>query len=224
MPRTATSTSCSPTASTTRGELDRYSASPRTWWTWCSPRAASLKAEHGTGRVMAPVRAPAVRRRAVRRDARASSGSSTRAGMLNPGVIMDDDPTAHLRHIKSARRSRPRWTAASSCGYCEPVCPSRDLTLTPRQRIVTLRAIEAARLAGDTALVDGAGEGLRLRGRCDTCAVDGMCQTACPVDINTGLAGASGCGPSRRRAVGQRAWNARRQALGRRHPGCARWR
>ena len=73
----------------------------------------------------------------------------------------------------------------TECGWCEPVCPSRNVTLTPRQRIVSLRAIEQARLDGNLALV------AELEKDYDydavaTCAADGMCQTACPVTINTG--------------------------------------
>ena len=71
------------------------------------------------------------------------------------------------------------------CGYCEPVCPSRDLTTTPRQRIVLRREMQRARAAGDAALV-GQLEQEYEYDAVDTCAVDGMCQTACPVLINTG--------------------------------------
>ncbi len=71
------------------------------------------------------------------------------------------------------------------CGYCEPVCPSKDITLTPRQRIVLRREMAAAEQRGDDALA------ARLRKDYDydgvqTCAADGMCVTACPVLINTG--------------------------------------
>jgi D-lactate dehydrogenase len=71
------------------------------------------------------------------------------------------------------------------CGFCEPVCPSRDLTTTPRQRIVLRREIQRARDAGDAALLAELEEDFRYDG-VDTCAADGMCQTACPVLINTG--------------------------------------
>jgi D-lactate dehydrogenase len=71
------------------------------------------------------------------------------------------------------------------CGFCEPVCPSRDLTTTPRQRIVLRREIERARRAGDTATLDQL-ESEYEYDAVQTCAVDGMCQTACPVTINTG--------------------------------------
>ena len=144
----------------------------------------SLKAEHGTGRVMAPY----VRRQygdelydvmcEVKR-------LIDPAGMLNPGVLIDDDPLAHLRHIKLQPQVEQEVDRCVECGYCEPVCPSRDLTLTPRQRIVARRAAETARQDGDTELA------LRLDEEYDydgvaTCAVDGMCATACPLLINTG--------------------------------------
>ena len=144
----------------------------------------SLKAEHGTGRVMAPY---------VRRQfgdelydvMRTLKRLVDPAGMLNPGVILDDDPEAHLRHIKLQPAVEEEVDRCVECGYCEPVCPSRDLTLTPRQRIVVRRAVAAAREQGDEALVgaleaDYAYEGVQ------TCAVDSMCQTACPVLIDTG--------------------------------------
>ncbi|TQJ38086.1 D-lactate dehydrogenase [Arthrobacter sp. SLBN-112] len=169
----------------TAEELDRYSAFTEDMVDLVLGEDGSLKAEHGTGRVMAPY----VRRQygnelyAVMRRIKELFDP---AGMLNPGVLMDDDPQAHLRHIKTAPPVAEEVDRCVSCGYCEPVCPSKDLTLTPRQRIVTLRAIEAARLAGDTALVKQLERDYDYES-VQTCAVDGMCQTACPVDINTGL-------------------------------------
>ncbi|MEV8085051.1 FAD-binding and (Fe-S)-binding domain-containing protein [Pseudarthrobacter oxydans] len=169
----------------TAEELDRYSSFTEDMVDLVLGEGGSLKAEHGTGRVMAPY---------VRRQyGNELYGVMLRIkelfdprGILNPGVILDDDPEAHLRHIKTAPPVAEEVDRCVSCGYCEPVCPSKDLTLTPRQRIVTLRAIEAARLAGDTALVEQLEKDYDYES-VQTCAVDGMCQTACPVDINTGL-------------------------------------
>ncbi|TVU59309.1 FAD-binding oxidoreductase [Paenarthrobacter nitroguajacolicus] len=168
----------------TPSELERYSAFTEDMVDLVLAEGGSLKAEHGTGRVMAPY----VRRqygdelydvmRTVKR-------LFDPAGMLNPGVVMDEDPMAHLRHIKTAPPVAEEVDRCVSCGYCEPVCPSKDITLTPRQRIVTLRAIESARLAGDLALVKELERDYHYES-VETCAVDGMCQTACPVDINTG--------------------------------------
>ena len=144
----------------------------------------SLKAEHGTGRVMAPY---------VRRQfgdelydvMRCLKVLVDPAGMLNPGIILDDDPEAHLRHIKLQPKVEPEVDRCVECGYCEPVCPSRDLTLTPRQRIVVRRAITSANQHGDGALAQELEDDFDYEG-VQTCAVDGMCQTACPVLINTG--------------------------------------
>ncbi|WP_104091053.1 FAD-binding and (Fe-S)-binding domain-containing protein [Arthrobacter sp. GMC3] len=166
-------------------ELARYSAFTEDMVEVVLGEGGSLKAEHGTGRVMAPF----VRRQYgdglydVMRRIKTLIDPS---GMLNPGVLLDDDPSAHLRHIKAAPPAvDAEVDRCVSCGYCEPVCPSKDITLTPRQRIVTLRAIEAARADGDLALADALEKDYNYDA-VDTCAVDGMCQTACPVDINTG--------------------------------------
>src|SRR5450631_2274371 len=166
-----------------KDELDRYSAFTEDMVDVVLGEGGSLKAEHGTGRVMAPF----VRRQYgdelydVMRQVKRLFDP---AGMLNPGVLMDDDPKAHLRHIKSAPPVAEEVDRCVSCGYCEPVCPSRNITLTPRQRIVTLRAIEQARLDGDHALAAELEKDWEY-GSIDTCAVDGLCQTACPVNINT---------------------------------------
>ncbi|MGN8244785.1 FAD-binding and (Fe-S)-binding domain-containing protein [Cellulomonas soli] len=145
----------------------------------------SLKAEHGTGRVMAPF---------VRRQygdelydvMRQVKHLFDPRGLLNPGVLLDDDPDAHLRHIKLAPTVQAEVDRCVECGYCEPVCPSRDLTLTPRQRIALRRDIRSAELAGDTATAHRLERAFTYPGT-HTCAVDGMCGTACPVGINTGL-------------------------------------
>jgi D-lactate dehydrogenase len=166
-----------------KDELDRYAAFTEDMVDVVLGEGGSLKAEHGTGRVMAPY----VRRQYgdelydVMRQVKVLFDP---AGMLNPGVLMDDDPKAHLRHIKSAPPVADEVDRCVSCGYCEPVCPSRNLTLTPRQRIVTLRAIEQARLDGDLALAAELDKDWQY-GSVHTCAVDGLCQTACPVNINT---------------------------------------
>jgi D-lactate dehydrogenase len=144
----------------------------------------TLKAEHGTGRIMAPYVARQYGDE-LYEVMRAVKELCDPHRVLNPGVLMEDDPEIHLRDLKSTPQVEAEVDRCVECGYCEPVCPSKDLTLTPRQRIVLRRELAAAEAAGDTALAgelerDYAYDGI------DTCAVDGMCQTACPVLIDTG--------------------------------------
>lgn len=147
-------------------------------------QGGSLKAEHGTGRIMASF----VRRQygdelydvmwALKRlvDPHA---------LLNPGSVLSDDPRSYLSDLKATPSVEEEVDRCVECGYCEPVCPSKDLTTTPRQRIVLRREMAGARERGDLELL------AELERDYDydavqTCAVDGMCQTACPVQINTG--------------------------------------
>ncbi|NMM22199.1 MAG: FAD-binding oxidoreductase [Phycicoccus sp.] len=140
----------------------------------------SLKAEHGTGRIMAPF----VRRQfgdelyAVMREVKALFDP---VGVLNPGVLLSDDPHAHVRDLKAAVPVDSRVDACVECGYCEPGCPSKDVTTTPRQRIALMRTIAAASGAERRAI-----ERDFDYAAVDTCAADSLCVVACPVKIDTG--------------------------------------
>ncbi|GAA1126030.1 FAD-binding and (Fe-S)-binding domain-containing protein [Microbacterium natoriense] len=144
----------------------------------------SLKAEHGTGRIMAPF----VRRQYgdeltdIMWDVKRLLDPS---GILNPGVVLSDDPDSYLHDLKRVPTVEKEVDRCVECGYCEPSCPSKSITLTPRQRIVLRRDMAWAEERGDDVLL------AELRADYDyegvqTCAVDGMCGVACPVDINTG--------------------------------------
>ncbi|MGP6172577.1 FAD-binding and (Fe-S)-binding domain-containing protein [Corynebacterium sp. A21] len=144
----------------------------------------NLKAEHGTGRAMAPY----VRGQysdelyEVMVELKAAIDPEL---MLNPGVILEETPGAHTRNLKVTEPIEEEAERCVECGFCEPVCPSRQLTLTPRQRIVVRRAGAKARDRGDRAFLEELEKDFDYEGM-ETCAVDGMCQTACPVGINTG--------------------------------------
>ncbi|MCM3781251.1 FAD-binding and (Fe-S)-binding domain-containing protein [Microbacterium hydrocarbonoxydans] len=147
-------------------------------------QGGSLKAEHGTGRIMAPF----VRRQYgdVLTDMMWEIKHLLDPdGILNPGVVLSDDPESYLHDLKRVPRVEEEVDRCVECGYCEPTCPSKDITLTPRQRIVLRRDMAWAEEQGDTALLDDLHADYDYDG-VQTCAVDGMCAVACPVDINTG--------------------------------------
>lgn len=142
----------------------------------------SLKGEHGTGRAIAPF----VEREwgadiyALMKRVKALADPQ---GILNPGVIINDDPEAYVRPMKSLdifgeEMGYPQADKCIECGYCEHVCPSRDITLTPRQRLQSRRVIART---GSKELE----EQYSYIGA-DTCCADGSCMMPCPMHINTG--------------------------------------
>jgi D-lactate dehydrogenase len=144
----------------------------------------SLKAEHSTGRNIAPYVQLEWGAEAYALMQRIKSLLDPQ-GLLNPGVILNGDPDVHIKNLKSMAAVDPLVDRCIECGFCEPVCPSRELTLTPRQRIVVLR--EQARLEANGCLAAAS----QLRHAADypvedTCAGDGLCATRCPVGIDTG--------------------------------------
>ncbi len=144
----------------------------------------SLKAEHGTGVNMAPY---------VEREwGEKATGLMWRVkqladpdGVLSPNVLLSRDPGVHLRNLKTTPAIE-EWGGATTCvecGFCEPVCPSRNLTTTPRQRIVLRR--EMARQPEGSPVQRALLEEFDYDAL-ETCATDGSCQIACPLGIDTG--------------------------------------
>ncbi len=140
----------------------------------------ALKAEHGSGRNMAPFV------RTEWGDAAWEAMWRTKRlldphAILNPGVVLNRDPEIHLKDLKPMPEISPLADRCIECGFCEPRCPSRDLTLTPRQRVAVVRELAAADRDLKEALErDFAYDGIA------TCVGDGMCETSCPVRIDTG--------------------------------------
>ncbi|WP_406511735.1 FAD-binding oxidoreductase [Streptomyces sp. NBC_00161] len=142
----------------------------------------SLKAEHSTGRNMAPFLELEWGPRATELMWRTKRVLDP-DGLLAPRILLDRDPRAHLRGLKTIPRVEAVADPCIECGFCEPTCPSGDLTTTPRQRIVLRR--EMMRQQPGSRVLEGLLEAYGYDA-VDTCAGDSTCKLACPVGIDTG--------------------------------------
>ncbi|WP_221798207.1 FAD-binding and (Fe-S)-binding domain-containing protein [Oceanobacter mangrovi] len=148
----------------------------------------SLKAEHGTGRNMAPFVELEWGAQAYQLMWRIKEAFDPN-GILNPDVILTRNLRTHIDNLKPIPEAHELIDKCIECGFCEPVCPSKNLTLTPRQRIVVMRELSRQQRA-----VNGEPQSADYQQMLkdyqymgvDTCAADGLCSTACPVGINTG--------------------------------------
>lgn len=145
----------------------------------------SLKAEHGTGRNMAPFVALEWGEEAYRLMKQIKRIFDPR-NLLNPGVILNDDPEAHLKNLKPIPEANEKIDKCIECGFCEPACVSAELTLTPRQRIVAYREISRLTKTGHEPHILASLTKLFKYGGNETCATDGLCAASCPVKIDTG--------------------------------------
>jgi D-lactate dehydrogenase len=144
----------------------------------------SLKAEHGTGRNMAPFVAAEWGEKATAMMWRIKQLADPH-GILAPDVILTHNPHLHLENLKSFPQIEGVTGSSQciECGFCEPVCPSRNVTTTPRQRIAIRR--EMARQEDGSAMLAKLQQEYQYDG-IDTCAGDGTCAIPCPIGINTG--------------------------------------
>ncbi|TAE17360.1 MAG: FAD-binding oxidoreductase [Bacteroidetes bacterium] len=144
----------------------------------------ALKAEHGTGRNMSPF-------------VEAEWGGELYAimkqikhtvdpqNLLNPDVIINHSTEAHIEHLKQLPAVEEEVDKCIECGMCEHHCPSKNITLTPRQRIQVRRQLKKLEKQGATKEYKEVLQQYQYKGL-DTCATDGLCQSECPVEINTG--------------------------------------
>ncbi|MEP7241358.1 MAG: FAD-binding and (Fe-S)-binding domain-containing protein [Devosia sp.] len=145
----------------------------------------SLKAEHGTGRAIAPF-VEAEWGRAAYAIMRRIKPLFDPENLLNPGVLITDNKTVHLEHFKEMRLSDPIVDLCIECGFCEPACPSAQLTLSPRQRIVVTREMTRLRQTGEDATRLAAMDAGFAYAGLETCAAGNVCAGRCPVGIETG--------------------------------------
>ena len=145
----------------------------------------SLKAEHGTGRNMAPF---------VHYEWGDDAFAVMKAvkelfdpdGLLNPGVIFNDDPECHIKHFKPLPLTNPLVDRCIECGFCEVNCLTCGFALSSRQRIIIQREIARLKATGeDNERLKALVKGYKYWGN-KTCAGDGLCSTSCPMHINMG--------------------------------------
>lgn len=152
----------------------------------------SIKAEHGTGRMVAPFVAKewGEKATAIHHKIKAIFDSKN---LINPDVIISDDPQIHLKNLKpsGSHLIEDYLDACMECGFCEKVCPSKNLTLTPRQRIAVYREIkrlesipQEKRSENEEQELQELQKGYAYFG-VETCATCSMCATLCPLEIDT---------------------------------------
>jgi D-lactate dehydrogenase len=145
----------------------------------------SLKAEHGTGRNMAPYVELEWGKDAYKLMLEIKQIFDP-LNILNPGVILNPDRNIHLKNLKPIPAASEIIDKCTECGFCEPSCVSADLTLTPRQRIVIHREMTSlARSGKEPHIAASLARSFSYEGD-ETCATDGLCALNCPVKIDTG--------------------------------------
>ncbi len=144
----------------------------------------SLKAEHGCGRNMAPFVELEWGNVAYNLMWKIKNLLDPN-NILNPNVILSKDKQLHLKNLKYMGSTDKLIDSCMECGFCESVCPSKNLTLTPRQRITTYRYMEQLRRENNLELYNKFAKSYKYHG-VDTCATTGLCANRCPVNIDTG--------------------------------------
>lgn len=145
----------------------------------------SLKAEHGTGRNMAPFVEYEWGYQAYGLMKRVKALFDPK-GILNPGVILNTDPMAHISNLKPIPSTRQIVDKCMECGFCEGYCVAEGLTLSPRQRVAAFREIERLKASGEEPHRAAEMQKLFRYAGDQTCATDSLCNLHCPVGADAG--------------------------------------
>lgn len=145
----------------------------------------SLKAEHGTGRNMAPFVELEWGTQAYTLMRKVKDIFDPKH-LLNPGVILNDDPMAHIKNLKPIPSTRQIVDKCMECGFCEGHCVAEGLTLSPRQRVAAFREMERLRMTGEEPHRAAEMQKLYKYAGDQTCATDSLCNLHCPVKADAG--------------------------------------
>lgn len=150
----------------------------------------SIKAEHGTGRMVAPFVELEWGEKAYKINQKIKQIFDSR-NLINPDVIITNDKNIHLKNLKPASENvlEDYLDACMECGFCEKICPSKHLSLTPRQRIALYREIKRLKFmrkksANQKREYKELKNAYKYLGE-QTCATCSMCATLCPLEIDT---------------------------------------
>jgi len=138
----------------------------------------SLKAEHGTGRNMAAFVETEWGGPLYEIMWKVKSLTDP-LNIMNPDVLLSRNKQIHMNDLKPMPTVHDEVDKCIECGFCERICPSRGLTLTPRQRIAVMREFKLQTISKSD--IDKFNYAVN-----ETCATDGLCEMECPVNINTG--------------------------------------
>ncbi|SHH30149.1 FAD-binding and (Fe-S)-binding domain-containing protein [Ferrimonas marina] len=145
----------------------------------------SLKAEHGTGFGMASFVEKEWGSEIYALMNRVKQVMDP-AGILNPGVIINDDPNCHAEGFKPLPKIHDIVDKCIECGFCEQHCVAHGLTLSPRQRTAVARVMKTLETTGQEPEVLADLKKQYPYFALETCAGDGLCQSGCPMGIDTG--------------------------------------
>lgn len=141
----------------------------------------SLKAEHGTGFAVAPF-VELEWGQKIYKIMQRTKQLFDPDNILNPGVLLNSDPKCHTKNLKKPIACHPKLDSCVECGFCESVCPSKKIALTPRQRVSLWRHVAHLKLQDPheaskwEQAYDALGTAL--------CATDGICTTKCPLQVD----------------------------------------
>lgn len=146
----------------------------------------SIKAEHGTGRMMAPFVEIEWGQKAYEIN-RAIKNIFDKKNIFNKDCIITDDKNLHTKNLKEMTQIEDFIDKCMECGFCEKACPSNALSLSPRQRIAAWREMQRLKNLGDKnslKLYKQMKKAYKYAGD-ELCAACSMCKTLCPIEINT---------------------------------------
>ncbi len=145
----------------------------------------SLKAEHGTGRNMAPFVELEWGKQAYTLMAEVKHLLDPK-GILNPGVIMNSNKNAHIENLKPSPSTNDIVDKCMECGFCEGTCVAEGLTLSPRQRVASYREMQRLIKSGEAPHIAAEMQKQYRYWGDETCATDSLCAMKCPVKVDTG--------------------------------------